>query len=243
MAAHRPDPIAHLTGGLSDRVRPPGIELPNAGGKFTPDGAVQTWPGNTFICHVDRRSAAYEAILELQEEVKKSVFNRFFTFLPPPSFHMTVYQGLAPGMTAGSGWPEDLPEDLSRDEATALLLDRLQPLTLPTSYRVKVDGLFCGYSLTMVGADETDETALREARAALRDATGIEFSDFDEYVFHITLAYLVDWLSETTARELVAFGGELESRFKIAIGIIELGPIEFCNFDTMHHFEPVKRLG
>ena len=243
MAAHRPDPIAHLTGRLSDRIRPPGIELLNGGGKFTPDGAVQTWPGNTFICHVDRASAAYAAILELQEEVKKSEFNRFFTFLPPPSIHMTVYQALAPGMTAGTGWPKDLPEDLSRDQLTAHLLDRLAPLALPTSYPVKVDGLFCGYSLTMVGADEVADSALRQARTALRDATGIQFSDFDEYVFHITMAYLVDWLSETTARELVAFSGELESRFKSAIGTIELGPIEFCNFDSMHHFEPVRVLG
>ncbi len=242
MAAHRPDPITHLTGRLSDRVRPPGIELPTAGGKFTPDGAVQTWPGNTFICHVDRASTAYAALLELQEEVKKSVFNRFFTFLPPPSFHMTVYQGLAPGMTAGSGWPEDLPEELSRDEITSHLLGRLTSQALPTSYKVKVEGLFCGYSLTMIGADEAAETALRQARTALRDATGIQFSDFHDYVFHITLAYLIDWLSETAARELVAFSTELEHRFKSAIGIIELGPIEFCNFDSMHHFEPVKLL-
>jgi len=240
MAQKRPDAIDYLTGRLSDRTRPPGIELPNGGGKFTPDGAVQIWPGNTFVCHVDRTSAAYEAIRELQEELKKSVFNRFFTFLPPPSFHMTVYQGLAPGMTTGQGWPSDLPEDLTRDEITAHVLKRLAPLDLPMSYRVKVDGVYCGYSLTVVGADETEETALRQTRTALRDATGIQFADFDTYGFHITMAYLIDWLSEKTARELVAFSTELESRFRSAIGPIELGAVEFCNFDSMHHFEPVK---
>ena len=243
MAQKRPDAINYLTGRLSDRTRPPGIELPNCGGKFNPDGAVQNWPGNTFICHVDRRSAAFEAIRELQEEVKKSVFNRFFTFLPPPSFHMTVYQGLAPGMTTGAGWPADLPEELSRDEITSDLLKRLASLQPPSSYRVKVDGLYCGYSLTMTGADAHQEAALRQTRTALRDATGIVFADFHDYVFHITMAYLVDWLSEKTARELVAFSAELESRYKSAIGEIELGAVEFCNFDTMHHFEPVKTLG
>jgi hypothetical protein len=243
MAQMRPDAIDYLTGRLSDRTRPPGIELPDGGGKFTPDGAVQIWPGNTFVCHVDRASAAYEAIRELQEEVKKSVFNRFFTFLPPPSFHMTIYQGLAPGMTVGHGWPADMPKDLSRDEITTHLLNRLASLELPSSYKVKVDGLFCGYSLTMVGADETQVTALRQTRTALCDATGIQFPDFHTYVFHITMAYLIDWLSEKTARELVAFSADLESRFRSAIGIIELGPVEFCNFDSMHHFEPVSILG
>ena len=242
MAQMRPNAIDFLTGRLSDRARPPGIEPPNGGGKFTPDGAVQIWPGNTFICHIDRVSTAYEAIRELQEEVKKSVFNRFFTFLPPPSFHMTVYQGLAPGMSAGLGWPPDLPEELKRDEITAELLNRLAPLELPKSYRVKVEGLFCGYSLTMVGADADEEAALRETRVDLRDATGIQFADFNEYVFHITMAYLVDWLSDKTAHDLVEFSDELENRFRNVIGTIELGAVEFCNFESMHHFEPVMTL-
>ncbi|MBT8454955.1 MAG: DUF1868 domain-containing protein [Alphaproteobacteria bacterium] len=242
MAPSRPNEIEHLTGRLSDLPRPPGILLLNGGGKFTPDGAVQHWPGNTFICHVDRRSHAFEAMRELQENVKKSVFNRFFTFLPPPSFHMTVYQGLSPGMKPGSGWPEGIPEGLSPDDVNALLLERLDRLALSTSYRIKVDGLFAGYSLTVSGADEAEERALRQTRLSLRDATGITFEDFDSYVFHITMAYLIDWLSDGTARELVDFSSEISRRFLSEIGTIELGPVEFCTFDTMHHFELVKTL-
>ena len=242
MARTRPDVIDHLTGRLSDLPRPPGISLPRGGGKFTPDGAVQHWPGNTFICHIPRTSAAYSAIQELQETVKMSPFQRFFTFLPPPSFHMTVFQGLSPDMTATTGWPESLPEGLPRDEASAILADRLDELDLPTRFRIKVDGLFAAYSLTVSGADEAEETALRQARVTLRDATGIQFSDFDDYIFHITMAYLVDWLSDATAREIAEFSSEIGGRFQGEIGHIELGPIEFCNFDSMHHFEPVRIL-
>jgi hypothetical protein len=242
MAPARPDEIAYLTGRLSRAERPPGISLLNGGGKFTPDGAVQHWPGNTFIFHIDRKSAAFEAIRGLQEQLKKSAFNRFFTFLPPPSFHMTVYQGLSPGMSPGNGWPKDLPEGLSGDEATAALSGRVDGLGLPSSFRIKVDGLFCGYSLTVSGADVREESKLRKTRATLRDATGITFADFDDYVFHVTLAYLIDWMSETTARELLCFSTEIGSNFRDAIGEIELGPVEFCDFDTMHHFELVKVL-
>ncbi|MDJ1017591.1 MAG: DUF1868 domain-containing protein, partial [Paracoccaceae bacterium] len=96
MSPKRPNEIDHLTGRLSRTVRPPGISLPKGGGKFTTDGAVQIWPGNTFVCHLDRRSEPYALILALQEDLKKSAFQRFFAFLPPPSFHMTVYQGLSP---------------------------------------------------------------------------------------------------------------------------------------------------
>ena len=83
---------------------------------------------------------------------------------------------------------------------------------------------------------------MRQARKVLRDASGFEFPDFHDYVFHITMAYLIDWLSETTAKELVAFSADIGTTFLEAVGNIDLGPIEFCNFDTMHHFEPVKVL-
>ena len=242
MAPKRPDELATLTGRLSDRLYPPGISLPNGGGKFTPDGAVQIWPGNTFICHIDRASTAYQAILELQEDIKTSEFNRFFTFLPPPSFHMTVFQGLSPDMEPGTGWPANVPAGLSRDEVTCVLRKRLEQLELPVSFKIRVDGLFAGHSLTVSGADEHEETALRQARVALRDATGISFADFDDYVFHITLAYRIAWLSEKTAHELIDFSAQLGIQFKDAIGPIGLDAVEFCNFESMHHFELVKAL-
>lgn len=242
MAPTRPDEIPYLTGRLTGTLLPRGISLLNGGGKFTPDGAIQYWPGNTFVCHLDRQSRAFEAIHELQEDLKKSVFNRFFTFLPPPSFHMTVYQGIAPSTTSGNGWPEGVPEGLPRDEVTSILSERLERMELPRSFRVKVDGLHCGYSITVSGADSREEDSLRTARAALRDATGITFPDFHDYVFHITLAYLIDWLSEGTARELLAFGADLGARLVERVGVIDLGPVEFCNFDTMHHFELVRKI-
>ena len=243
MAPRRPNEIDYLTGRYSDLLYPPGISLRNGGGKFTPDGSIQIWPGNTFICHIDRATTAFELIRELQEDIKKSPFNRFFTFLPPPSFHMTVYQGLSPDTQPGKGWPRGVPEGLSRDEVTGVMSKRLDGLDLPTSFKVRVDGLFSGYSLTVSGADAPAEMALRQARASLRDATGIAFQDFDEYVFHITLAYQIDWVSDKTAKEIRDFSSEVGGVLKDAIGTIELGPVEFCNFDSMHHFELVKALG
>ena len=243
MAPTRPDEIPYLTGRLTGTPLPRGISLLNGGGKFTPDGAIQYWPGNTFVCHLDRQSRAFEAIRELQENLKKSVFNRFFTFLPPPSFHMTVFQGIAPSTTPGNGWPEGVPEELSREEVTSILSARLEHLELPKAFRIKLDGLHCGYSITVSGANPREEGSLRAARAALRDATGITFPDFHDYVFHITLAYLIEWLSEMTARELTAFSAEIGARLADRVRVIDLGPLEFCNFDTMHHFELVQRIG
>ena len=242
MAPRRPNEIHYLTGRLSDAPLPPWVSLEGHGGKFTTDGRLQTWPGNTFICHVDRNSHAFAAIGALQAELKASAFQKLFTFLPPASFHMTVFQGISPTPKPGTGWPLGLPRDLSRDEVTDALLARIDGIALPQRRRMRVVGLFGGFSLTMAGATEEEEKSLRQTRIALRGATGIDFADFDDYVFHITLAYLLKWVPEATAHGIAALGAELAERHKDEIGLIDLGPVEFCNFDNMHHFEPIKLL-
>jgi len=105
----RPDPVATLIGRLNDAPYPGGVSCLGEGGKFTPDGAVQPWPGNTFICHIPHTSVAFGAIQSLQEQLKRSEFNRFFTYLPMPSVHMTVFQGISPMYEEGAVWPRDLP--------------------------------------------------------------------------------------------------------------------------------------
>ncbi len=242
MAPRRPNEIYYLTGRLSDDPLPPWVSLEGRGGKFTTDGRVQIWPGNTFICHVDRNSQAFEAICALQAELKASAFQKFFTFLPPASFHMTVFQGVSPTPKPGTRWPAGLPQDFSRDDVTNALLGRIDGIALPQRHRMRVAGLFGGCSLTMEGATEEEEKSLRETRVALWGATRIDFDDFDNYVFHITLAYLLEWVPEATARGIAAFGAEVAERYIDEIGLVDLGPVEFCNFDNMHHFEPVKLL-
>ena len=95
----------------------------------------------------------------------------------------------------------------------------------------------------MTGADQAEEDALRKTRCKLSEATGIEERDFDAYVFHITLAYLVEWVTQETAEEIADFSKDLTERFRDEVGTISFGPVELCNFDTMHAFERVAYLG
>ncbi|WP_170975687.1 DUF1868 domain-containing protein [Rhizobium sp. FY34] len=242
MTPTRPDAVAHLTGKLSDQPRPGGISLPGGGGKFHSDGSVQHWPGNTFICHIDRGSRAFEAIRALQEEIKRSQFNRFFTFLPPSSFHMTVFQGISPATRPGEGWPDGIAWPMERDTVSAEILNRIEHVKLSQTHRIRVIDLFAAHSLTVAGATEPEEDALRAERRVLGGATRMPQADFDSYVFHISLAYQIDWVSEPLAREIVAYSAQLSDHYRPLIGEITLGPVEFCRFDTMHHFEPLREL-
>ncbi|WP_420337174.1 DUF1868 domain-containing protein [Roseibium sp.] len=238
MTPKRPDPIAHLTGNLSKKPYPSGVSLPGQGGKFDTCGGVQIWRGNTFVRHVTKGSDSFAALVELQEAVKRSEFARFYTFLPAPSFHMTVFQGYSPRSDIGKTLPADLASNLGADCASTDISKRVAGLSLPHA-RARPSGLFCLHSVTMEGASPEDERALRQARQRLRDATGLNPPDFDSYVFHITMAYLTQWLSPTTAAEVVAFSAELGQAFCATNPDIALDPCAFCTFESMHHFEPL----
>lgn len=239
----RPDSIHYLTGKLSDRPYPSGISLPGEGGKFTTNGEIQRWAGNTFVCHVTRPSMSYSVLVELQEEIKRSEFSILFTWLPAPSFHMTVFQGLSPGNQGTDNWPADLAANATRDEATSLLIERVADLDLDSHFQMQAVNLFCAHSLTVCGVDDSADGRLRDARRKLRAATRISPPNFDGYVFHITLGYLIQWLSESCAIELIDFSNNLFTEFSDDLQVIELEPCALCNFETMHNFAPVKLFG
>jgi len=236
MATFRPDPIRFLTGADTELSRPRAISEPAQGGKFTPDGEVLPFPGNTVICHIDPKSDVHAALCEMQDEVRHSDFGALFTYLPPASLHMTVFQGISPDSPV---WPEGVPKGASRDEVTSVLKTRLAGHDLPQRRRVRATGLFCGHSVTLEGSTDIEEARLRATRVSLRDLTGLRHDHFDTYTFHITLGYLLRWLDRAEAEDLVAFSNQVYARHAARLSAIELGPLELCSFEDMHHFEPV----
>ncbi|OIQ32759.1 MAG: hypothetical protein BM562_03105 [Alphaproteobacteria bacterium MedPE-SWcel] len=239
MAIFRPDPMRFLTGASADTPRPRAITDPGQGGKFTPVGAPLPFPGNTVICHIDPASEAHAALCDMQAEMRASDFGALFAYLPPESLHMTVFQGISPDE---KNWPQGIAPGASRDEVTAAFHDRLRGQGLPQRHRVAARGLYAGHSVTLDGADDTDEARLRATRLSLRDLTGLRHDHFDTYTFHSTLGYLLRWLDASEAADLIAFSDEVFARHADPLSRIDLGPLELCNFETMHHFEPVAVL-
>lgn len=238
----RPDSIEYLTGRIQKTDRPSNIKENGAGGKFAPDGSVQPWAGTTLICHIDRSTDAHAALCAMQSKIKASPFSRRFTYLPPASFHMTVFQGRSPFRENTPHWPDGSPVTMTRDAHTQHICERTEGLLFPEEFVIKADGLHTLHSVTVRGATDEQEAALRATRETLRDAIGLKPSDFYDYIFHISLGYLLEWVSEAEASDMVALSSELGDEFSSQLSQIKLGPIEICNFENMYHFEPVKIL-
>lgn len=230
--------IAYLTGQMSGDAAPSGVCPGGHGAKFSPQGAVLSWPGNTILCHIDPASAQHAAITSMQADLQAGPLAEAYTFLPPASFHMTVFQGIS----NGKDWPQDVSKDVTLEAATDILAKRLDNIPVAQQFTVRPLGVFGGFGLRLIGATPQDEETLRATRRILRDATGIAPHGYETYAFHITLGYLLRWLTPHEAQDVIDLSEAVFARHAQDVQTIPLGPLEFCTFENMHHFKLVKWL-
>lgn len=226
----------YLTGELT------GGECPSAvGQKFQADGVVMPFPGNTFICHIDEASVAHAALSAAQQRLMAGPCHRAFSFLPPSSFHMTVFEGVTDLARSAPEWPRTLPSDAPVSAVTEAFMVATQGLALPRDISIKLDTIFGGFSVRVSGATDEEEHRLRGARSTLREATGIHKPDFESYGFHITLGYLLRWLAPEEAELVLNLSDEVANALIDTVPTMTLKEVTFCTFDDMHAFLPVRR--
>lgn len=227
-----------LTGGGAETGRPGSITDAGDGGKFTPDGTVLPWPGNTFIFHIDKASPAYSALCRIQDALMAQPFADHFTYLPQPSFHMTVFSGVGGEPLYPEDWPERLERGLPLEDVTRLFIERLEGLTAPSGLRISLAHLHGGYSMMVRPDGEEVEERLRRLRNQLRDALGFSRPNHDTYRFHVTLAYRTRFMEAEQAEEVIRICHQIFAPHREALSGIRLGPAEFCEFGNMYEFKP-----
>ena len=225
-----------LTGAVTAGPAPASV-----GQKFTATGAVMPYAGNTFICHIPP-GPAHEALTATAAHLRAAAPAGAYVFLPPASYHMTVFEGVTDRDRTGGRWPDDLDPALPVEAVTESFLPRLSGLDLPRATRIRPTGIFAGTTVQVTGASEADETTLRTARQTLRTATGIRRPDFADYRFHITLAYLLRWLTPAEAAAMADLSAILARDLAALHPRIALDGIEFCRFADMHAFPCIARL-
>ena len=217
--------------------------LPEAvGQKFTAQGGVLPFPGNTFICHIPPDSAAHAALREASLALQAGPLAPAFSFLPASSFHMTVFEGATDAHRQDARWPEGVSADEPLAAVTARFAAATAGLALPAAQQIRPMAVLAGRTVAVTGAMPEAEAALRQSRIWLSEATGIRRSNFDHYAFHITLAYPLRWLTAAEAEAVQDLSDTVFQRLAEAAPVIALGPVEFCDFADMHAFRPLHLL-
>lgn len=218
--------------------------------KWSPDGVVQRYPGNTTICHIPLDSPLISGLRAIYNALgSHPTLSRFFRLVPPETWHMTVLDGVREIECEGDMWPEDLAKK-PLDEYTAEfsktlgeLGHQLQSEGLAPPYQMRVRGFdpaVVGVGLEIEGATDEEERRIRRLRDRLADAMGFRAPRHDTYIFHVTVAYLLRHVDGDDRVALNQMFAELLPQVKMEF---QLGPVEFCVFQDMCAYPRLFYLG
>lgn len=221
---------------------------PDVGRKFFADGRVMPFAGNTIICHLPQQgdgAAPFHALLDIYRALPAHAFARKITTLPPSSYHMTVFGGANDKERQPGLWPSFVPLDTPIAECNRRMGERLRALRLGEDagpYRMRIDlaeppAGESPLTIRLLPADDGEAARLRRVRARLSDALGIRAPDQDRYRYHITLAYLIEWLTADEERDFRRALANWKDMLRVRAPVVTLGAPEYCTLEDMFAFD------
>lgn len=208
---------------------------PHLGTRYLRAGGFLPEPGNTIVCHVTKGSPTQDVLVEAREKFLAMPEAQQFVFTPITSLHMTLFQGIIEYRRKPGFWPEGIALDAPIDEMTDIMAERLEQLSVFEPFQVEVTRARPS-GLLVEGASERDRKTMRAWRDALAGVLGYRHPDHDDYPFHITFAYAIDWLADDALPRWQAMLDEVAGDIRRKMPILELDPPAFCSFEDMNHF-------
>ena len=208
--------------------------------KFSTDGSVLTYPGNTIICFIDprRHSAIYQRCLWVLDQLQAMPWQHKFTTLPPSSFHMTVMDLLCDQVRTPADWSSRLPLSATLEETDAFLLSNVPTVPVPDNLRFRYTLIREPVKIELEPDDKETETAIWHYRNQIAEVTGVRFSEHAEYKFHIGLAYQIVQLTAEEQTEQQAMLGRISQTLQGTDEIFEPDSPQLVFFDDMFRFVP-----
>lgn len=215
---------------------------PSVGQKFNPDGSTKEFPGNTVICHVPQFSATLDLLLRVRREAETQPWAKKYSFLPPSSYHMTVFDGVCDQVREAENWTTQLPLDAPLEQVDELLRTAWPNLPKPAGFTMQYRSFYAHGYIGMFIRPTTPEVEreIRGFRDQLSTAFGIRHPNHAEYAFHITLAYGIEVLTPTEDALVTAFEAQMHRDLQNSFGVLHLKTPELTFFADMACFAPIR---
>ena len=206
------------------------------GTRYDGTGVFQPEPGNTVVCHVVAGSATQQALADARQLFQAMPDARKLALTPVASYHMTLFQGIIEGRRNYPYWPRDLAGDTPIAAMTEQFAQRLAGFAGGPPFQVAVTAV-APTGLRVEGVTAADRQAMSAWRDAFAAVLGYQHPDHDSYGFHITMAYLIDWLDAAALPAWQAMLNAVEADIVRRAPVLELRPPAFCSFADMNWFE------
>lgn len=206
------------------------------GTRYDTEGRFLLEPGNTVVSHVTAGSPSEAAVLGVRDRLMAMPEARQFAFTAPSSLHMTIFQGIIEHRRKLPYWPADMSLDTPIEVMTAHYREQLANFVPLEPFRARVTEI-TPTGLALEGDSAADRACLKAWRDAFADAFGYRHPDHDDYEFHITYAYPVDWLDDSALPRWQMMLDEQLAFLREQVPVIALDPPAFCSFEDMNHFE------
>jgi len=198
---------------------------------------------NKFDLSPTSEPELYNLFLALYEKLKNHPLSHLYVLLPPSSWHMTVFEGVCDKIRKPGRWPDDLSVNATMEECNSLYEDKLSSSfdlqSDPDTYHFTITK-FKPLNKSGIGVhlepSAEDNARIRRLRDRLSKLLHIRAKDHKTYAFHLTVAYLLRYLSEEQERELSDL---LKDHFEGMPKQLQLGPPEFCTFEDIFTFKRV----
>lgn len=215
----------------------------SVGQKFNPDGSPREFHGNTVIFHVPTDSATFDLLLRIRKETESQRWARKFSFLPPSSYHMTIFEGVCDQVREPAKWTSKLPLDAPLERVDDLLRQAWPDVSIPRdvsmSYRL-YNAAIGNISIYVKANTHEMERKLRSYHDKLSEAFGIRASNHDNYAFHITLAYRIEMLTISETFQAICFSRRMHRDLRRSFGTLQINTPKLTFFADMTCFAPTR---
>ena len=217
-----------------------GYTLKGAENKFDDRGNPLPFPGCTIICNIPLNTNLSDQIFSLQKNLENFNPEKTYFYLPPSSFHMTLFDCCNFNTKNTNYLPLDIDPDMDYKDIAVELNKRIQNYIFPKEFNLKLKMFFGGYSIILEPYSEKDEKILRNCRDELSSLLKIKFENHQRYNFHITLAYILRELNKIEINNLIEFNKKLSLDFSKKFPKITFTKPEMCTFEDMLEFKTIN---
>ena len=210
--------------------------------KFDEKGNHLPYPGCSIICNIPLNTHLSNEIISFQKNIENFNPKKTYSYLPPSSFHMTLFDCCNLNTKNTNFWPSNVDPNMDHKDIAVELNKRIQNYIFPKKLNLKLKMFFGGYSIVLEPFSEEDEKILRNCRDELSSLLEIKFENHQRYTFHITLAYILRELKKNEIKNLIEFNKQLSFDFSKKFPKITLTKPKMCTFEDMLEFKTINQI-